>query len=675
MAGRSGSAGRDQAGRAMRRARSEVLCRIGAIGFCFVTVSAVCFAAQVVLVMGSEPGPEDGQVVKVAEFMGLDPASIESAEATLSSRTGKANSGPAVAVLVSYQALSRLHGTTALGSILAAHPKSPVLIFGVTGESSPPIGSRSPVDAMRCVGQLDGRLPESLDIADSSLLAGPLRGSSLPAVAAPACTMTFEPGASSEVVLAARYHDRSVPVLVRTHFQGTEVFFAPQMNLIDRSWIGKPAVAPQAFSSVAPFIIFLSYAAGDRAWHLDGHYANLTIDDAWLTQPFGKLDYLGLLREMKQHGFHTTLAFVPWNFDRSHQSLVTLFQSQPDYFSICLHGNDHKHREFGEYRVNPLQQQTADVKQGIARMERFHTLTGLPYDRFMVFPHGVAPQETFAVLRRYDFLGTANSQNVPLGTPFPSDPLFVLRTYTTAYGGLLSLYRYAAMPEVSRLNIAIDAFLGNPLLFYSHENLFAGGIGAFNSQAEAVNEIQPTTQWKGLGYISRHLYLTRSRGETAADVRMLTNEMELTNQSGAERDFYGEYDNTSGAPIRSVTVDGRPLSVTRVVTRVNDKLRFHVSIPGHESRMVLIRYENDMDVLHERTAKGSLYVACLRWTSDFRDVYLSRSAVGRHVMDVYYRHGGVALETGLEQYWPVVVVGIGVVFVLRRYRRQLRTER
>ena len=66
------------------------------------------------------------------------------------------------------------------------------------------------------------------------------------------------------------------------------------MKSFDATWIGNPNGLSKAFSSVAPYILFLSYAAGSYAWHSDGQYANLTIDDPWLTQPYGHLDYYAL---------------------------------------------------------------------------------------------------------------------------------------------------------------------------------------------------------------------------------------------------------------------------------------------------------------------------------------------------------------------------------------------
>src|SRR5206468_6538171 len=134
---------------------------------------------------------------------------------------------------------------------------------------------------------------------------------------------------------------------------------------------------------------------------------------------------------------------------------------------------------------------------------------GIPYDRFMVSPHGVAPEATFAALKEYGFLGTANATHVPLGAGFPMDSAFLLRPYTVAYGNFLSLSRYAATSEVPRVEVAMQSFLGNPLLFYSHENLFDQGIGAFNGLADVVNQVQPDSQWTSLGEMARHLHLVR----------------------------------------------------------------------------------------------------------------------------------------------------------------------
>ena len=56
---------------------------------------------------------------------------------------------------------------------------------------------------------------------------------------------------------------------------------------------------------------------------------------------------------MQEHRFHTTIAFVPWNYDRSSPEVVSLFLENPEHFSIAIHGNNHDHEEFAPSR--PLQ--------------------------------------------------------------------------------------------------------------------------------------------------------------------------------------------------------------------------------------------------------------------------------------------------------------------------------
>ena len=80
---------------------------------------------------------------------------------------------------------------------------------------------------------------------------------------------------------------------------------------------------------ILPVYIFLKESFGERCWHRDNNQANLTIDDPWLREPYGNLSYSSLLKEMNENNFHTTIAFVPWNYDRSEKEVVELFRNNP----------------------------------------------------------------------------------------------------------------------------------------------------------------------------------------------------------------------------------------------------------------------------------------------------------------------------------------------------------
>ena len=303
-------------------------------------------------------------------------------------------------------------------------------------------------------------------------------------------------------------------------------------------------------------------------------------------------------------------------------------------------------------------------------MERFHTVTGIPYDRFMVFPHDVAPEGTFAALKTYDFLGMANLHNVPLGADFPADPAFFLRPYTVAYANLLSLSRYFVSGEIPRLEIAIQSFLGTPQLFFGHEGLFDNGIGAFNGVADLINHVQPDTQWTSLGEIARHSHLVRRRADGALDVWMFSNEMDLKNPTDEDAVFYIKKDEDLSLPIRSLTIDGAPAAFERSTNRLGLRL----FIPAHQLRKLRIVYQNDLDLARVDIRKNNVYAYALRWISDFRDLYLSRFSLGRDLIQAYYDHDGYSVELYLERKWSVGITCIGLTFggLWHRGRKAIR---
>ncbi len=647
-----------------RLAGAAVLVAVVAASF-----SPPLLAADLLLVRGAHPdAAQELSIRQAATFYGLDLQTVDATPGSASQVFSLAKRPSVRGVLIEQDALSGLNRTQLLSALRNGRQAVPLLVFGLSSAQDPALLRLWSGGAVGgCTPLPGGFRPKLLTVAGPAELTRMLAGTQLPAVAAPLCNMTLAASRRPETILSVAQDSTSaVPVLVRAASDGTEIFFGPQLSTFDQSWAGDPRGLPKVFSLLAPYMIFISYAAGDYGWHPDGHYANLTIDDAWLTRSYGHLDYAALLPQMEQHNFHTTVAFVPWNFDRSEPDIVSLFTSHQDRYSVCIHGNNHSHREFNAYSKNPLADQVADIKQAVARMERFHSLTGVGYDRFMVFPQAVAPEPTFEALKKYEFLGTANYQNVPLGQPFPTDLSYWLRPYTVSYGNLASFARYPAGGPVPRQEVLIQAFLGNPVLFYGHEFLFYPGIDAFNPYADFLNQIQPDTKWTSLGEIARHSHLLRRRDDGGFDVWMFSNEMDLRNPADETLIFH----------IRRVddhaawTVDGASTSALRD----GDLQTIELAIPAHQTSSVRVVYANDLDLAHQSISKTSVYAYFLRRASDFRDIYLSRSSWGHALIQAYYGHGWNGVEQRMERWWWLVLVLAGLWVVLRYRRRKARRQ-
>jgi hypothetical protein len=437
---------------------------------------------------------------------------------------------------------------------------------------------------------------------------------------------------SSAQRLMSVWHDQQVsPVFIESTVEQLQIFVVCDLSP-DDSLTGEGVV--NAFLRVAPAMMFIKYCAGERGWHAPHHYANFTIDDPWLRQPYGYVDYKGLLQEMERHDFHTTIAFIPWNYDRSEPGVVGLFRNHPERFSIAIHGDNHDHKEFTDYRRKPLAVQIADLKQSLARMEKFRTLTGIPYDKVMVFPHSIAPEGTLGALKTYNYLATVNSTNVPEDSARPTGLSFALRPVTLSFAGFPSISRYSVAAPIPKYLIAINEFLGNPLLFYGHSEDLARGVAAFDSTADKVNQLEPDTQWRGLGHIVRHLYVVKLRDDSIYDVLAFSSNICLENFSVRDSIFYVRKQEIGGETIDSVSVDGQNLEYQLQ----GDSLNFRVPVPKGNSRCIAIQYQNDLVLGSIGTSNDSVVVYLVRTASDFRDNYLSKTALGLAFIRFYNKH-------------------------------------
>ena len=342
----------------------------------------------------------------------------------------------------------------------------PLLILGVRPDLSPALlKAWSGGEATRCT-QVESSSDAKYAFGRVDGVTWQLAGLYVPFSPEMLPTLRWRITEAAQRIESVRDGSKTFPVFIESAIGRQIVFLASATSEGSDVPSGQDIVS--AFLRIAPAMMFVRYCAGERGWHSLHYYANFTIDDPWLREPYGYVDYKGLLGEMEKHNFHTTIAFIPWNYDRSQPEVVSLFRNHPDRFSIAVHGNNHDHKEFTDYRSKPMADQVADLKQALTRMERFQALTGIPYDKVMIFPHSIAPEQTLGALKTYNYLATVNSSNVPQNAIRRLGLTELLRPVTLSFEGFPSISRYPAEVQVPEPFLAINQFLGNSLFFYDH---------------------------------------------------------------------------------------------------------------------------------------------------------------------------------------------------------------
>ena len=435
----------------------------------------------------------------------------------------------------------------------------------------------------------------------------------------------------------------------------------------------------QHFSKIVPIMMFLRYSSGDEVWHKETDYANLTIDDPFLVEPYGNLEFKGLLTSMQTHDFHTTIAFIPWNYDRSNPKVVRLFLDHSDRFSIAIHGNNHDHYEFYKYGKVPLKEQQKDIIQALHRMEEFKKSTGIPYDKIMIFPHGIAPAKTLELLKRNDFVATVNNQDVPLETKRPESTFYGMEPAIMDYANFALLKRCSAQgyriwsfkkakSDIDVAPYAFDLFIDKPVLILAHQDFFVSGIDAFNSTADKINDLAGEIRWTSLGDILKHLYLEKTNDDGSVDVRMYGNKLVLSNKSGSKRLYHIRKKETLSLPTSKVTING--VEANYIVE--NDTLKVDEVIPLGESLELEIIYNEEIPSIANfptgslrNIRKSGFTVWILRRFSDLRDIYLSTNRPGRAIISLYYIHRRTAL--GIAGACGLILISV-IIFAIVKVR-------
>jgi hypothetical protein len=347
----------------------------------------------------------------------------------------------------------------------------------------------------------------------------------------------------------------SKPFFARVEHGGSGLFFAAcgQLGDPDEETPSEAGLLPW-FSRLAPLMIFLRSALGDRLWHNDSPRACFIIDDPLLKRRYGFLKYSRLLETAGKEKFCACIAFIPWNYRRSNKEIVKMFSSSSASLSLCIHGCDHTRGEFAATSRELLRDK---ARLALDRMNTHSELYGLPFDDVMVFPQGLFSSEALKALEDCGYLAAVNT------TLRPSDETPVLTlgelmdVAVTKFGGAPLFARHYPR-EVAEF--AFDLFLGKPALFVEHHGYFRNGYAELASFIQSINKLEEGLEWRNLATICSRASLRKTMPNGEVHLRFYTNRFCVTNGGIRPQVYNLERRWAVQRPAPKVTLNCRPWS-------------------------------------------------------------------------------------------------------------------
>lgn len=410
------------------------------------------------------------------------------------------------------------------------------------------------------------------------------------------------------------------PFLVRVNHGDSELFFVAcnEFPDLDEEVSSEAGLLPW-FSRLVPLMIFLRRAFGKRLWHPDCSRASFIIDDPLLRRKYGFLEYSKLLETMEEHKFSTSIAFIPWNYRRSHKYVADLFSAEPTALSLCVHGCDHTGAEFAETSVGFLRDK---ARLALERMRAHSELYGLPFDEVMVFPQGLFSSAALQALDACGYLAAVNTSLCPSHAPRCLTLEDLLSVAVTRFGGV-PVFGRRYPRDVAEF--AFDLFVGKPALVVEHHGYFRNGYSEIETFARRLNELDAHLEWSSLATICSRACLKRFVADGTVHVRMYTNRFQFSNNGHQSTTYVFSLPWAPDKPLPQVALNGSKW----VRDSSHDRLTTTLSLdPG---QTVDIRISppplSGTSPYRKPVNRGNAKVLIRRILSEFRDDHVDTNPV------------------------------------------------
>lgn len=397
-------------------------------------------------------------------------------------------------------------------------------------------------------------------------------------------------------------------------------------NIIDvDDYVSSQLDVKDYFSGLVPVLMFLKYTFKEYVWQTINRWACFIIDDPLLRPKYGFLEYGKLLHIMDTYGFCTSIAFIPWNYNRSNKAILNTFLLRPDRYSISIHGCDHTRNEFASNDLNEI---NARVSLSKYRMKKHFEKSGVPFDNVMIFPQGVFSVGAMMVLKSNNFLASVNTEVVDsnLSKIRISD---LISPAVMSYGDFPLFTRRYIRDGIA--NFALDLFLGKPCLIVEHHDIFKKGYEALGEFVGSINNLDENLSWGGLGHIISNTYQQKKiRTSNTIAVRIFSNMCIIENPGRNTIQYDIVKSESANVPIKAVQINGN----NSYYCINNGILQISLELKPQEKKIIRIIYDNPYGYDASFATLGySTRTAMRRYLSEVRDNIISKNKLAQKMFD------------------------------------------
>lgn len=406
------------------------------------------------------------------------------------------------------------------------------------------------------------------------------------------------------------------PFMTTIKLGGSEVVFLASEDVADIDAEVGDAPLYEYFSRLVPQAMALRYIYGEECWRPGQSHASIIIDDPLLKRRYGSLNFSALLGLMRQHNFHTTVAFIPHNCRRSSPRIVRMFHDNASRFGLCFHGNDHTGAEFASTDTAVL---NTFLHSAERRMDIHQQLTDLHCDKVMVFPQGNFSVEAMQVLRSHNFAAAVNTVPHPRNHPVRLTIGELAQPAVLRYGGFPLFLRKPIRKTLSQ-DIAFSVFFGTPVLIVEHHDIFQHPE-ALAEVAARINAVSPGIRWTGLEHIVSNAVLRRRTPDGTCQFRAYSNAARVSNDTNSLQSSSIDWMCDGMFPtVEEVLYEGSPV---RFLESELGRIRVSALLPPRGSQKFSVVYKNDYAASDNLGLKWNAKAVLRRRLSEIRDNYLS----------------------------------------------------